>query len=89
MAGEISQAMNEIEHGLSTKLTAMLRRCNTGALANSANYETCNNGRKLTVVEKSLMSDKNYSWKGSPNAGLVLTILALVSAIALLAVGFN
>ncbi|AFY67691.1 hypothetical protein GEI7407_3223 [Geitlerinema sp. PCC 7407] len=35
------------------------------------------------------MSDKNYSWKGSPNAGLVLTILALVSAIALFAAGFN
>jgi hypothetical protein len=33
--------------------------------------------------------DENYSWKGSPNAGLVLSILALVAAIALFAVGFN
>ena len=67
----------------------MLSRRNTSAIANSANYEKCNNGKKLTVVETSLMSDKNYSWKGSPNAGLVLTILALVSAIALFAAGFN
>jgi hypothetical protein len=35
------------------------------------------------------MSDKNYSWKGSPNAGLVLAILAGIGAIALVLFGFN
>jgi hypothetical protein len=34
------------------------------------------------------MEDKNYSWKGSPNAGVVLSILALVGAIIILASGF-
>lgn len=36
-----------------------------------------------------LPKDETYSWKGSPNAGLVLSILALIAAIALFAVGFN
>lgn len=35
------------------------------------------------------MSDKNYSWKGSPNAGVVLSILAGLGAIAVLFVGFT
>lgn len=35
------------------------------------------------------MKDKNYSWKGSPNAGLVLTILALAAAGLLFFAGFN
>ncbi len=35
------------------------------------------------------MADKNYSWKGSPNAGLVLTILAGLGAVAILVVGFS
>lgn len=35
------------------------------------------------------MKDKNYSWKGSPNAGLVLTILAGVGAVALVLAGFS
>jgi hypothetical protein len=34
------------------------------------------------------MDDKNYSWKGSPNAGAVLLVIALVGAIAVLVVGF-
>jgi hypothetical protein len=34
------------------------------------------------------MKDKNYSWKGSPNAGGVLSILAVVGAIAVFAMGF-
>jgi len=34
------------------------------------------------------MDDKDYSWKGSPNAGLVLTILAILGAVAVFAVGF-
>ncbi len=34
------------------------------------------------------MADKNYSWKGSPNAGLVLTILALLGGIGFIVVGF-
>lgn len=34
------------------------------------------------------MKDKNYSWKGSPNAGLVLTIVAGLGAVLVLAVGF-
>ncbi len=34
------------------------------------------------------MDNKNYSWKGSPNAGLVLTIVALVGAVAVFLVGF-
>lgn len=35
------------------------------------------------------MKDKNYSWQGSPNAGFVLSILALAAGVALLAAGFN
>ena len=35
------------------------------------------------------MSDKNYSFKGSPNAGLVLSILAVVGAILVLLTGFS
>ena len=35
------------------------------------------------------MKEKNYSWKGSPNAGIVLTILALFGAIGFIAVGFS
>ncbi len=35
------------------------------------------------------MDDKNYSWKGSPNAGLVLSILAVLGAIAVVMVGFT
>jgi hypothetical protein len=35
------------------------------------------------------MEDKNYSWKGSPNAGFVLAILALVCGVALVLAGFN
>jgi len=33
-------------------------------------------------------NNNNYSWRGSPNAGLVLTILAVVGGIAILALGF-
>lgn len=35
------------------------------------------------------MADKNYSWMGSPNAGLVLTILAGVGAVVLLLSAFS
>ncbi len=35
------------------------------------------------------MADKNYSWKGSPNAGLVLTILAGMGAILFIVLGFT
>lgn len=35
------------------------------------------------------MSDKNYSYKGSPNAGLVLSILAAIGALAVVVVGFS
>jgi hypothetical protein len=35
------------------------------------------------------MKDENYSYKGSPNAGLVLSILAVVGAILVFAVGFS
>jgi hypothetical protein len=35
------------------------------------------------------MSDQKYSWKGSPNAGLVLAVLAGVGAILLLLAGLN
>ena len=34
------------------------------------------------------MSDKNYSFKGSPNAGLVLSILAALGALAVVFAGF-
>jgi hypothetical protein len=34
------------------------------------------------------MAEKNYSWKGSPNAGKVLAILAAVAALALVLAGF-
>ena len=35
------------------------------------------------------MPDKNYSWKGSPNAGRVLAILALLAGVLLIAAGFS
>lgn len=35
------------------------------------------------------MNDKNYSWKGSPNAGLVLSLLAVVGAIVIILAGFS
>ncbi len=35
------------------------------------------------------MSEKNYSWKGSPNAGLVLTVLVLVLGVVIVLAGFN
>lgn len=35
------------------------------------------------------MADKNYSWKGSWNAGKVLLILAIVAAGLLFAAGFS
>ncbi|ASC74043.1 hypothetical protein XM38_050170 [Halomicronema hongdechloris C2206] len=35
------------------------------------------------------MPEKNYSWKGSWNAGLVLLILALVAGVLLIASGFS
>ena len=34
------------------------------------------------------MTEKNHSFKGSPNAGLVLSILAVVGALAVFVVGF-
>jgi hypothetical protein len=33
--------------------------------------------------------DKDYSWKGSPNAGLVLALLALVAGVFLILAGFS
>lgn len=35
-----------------------------------------------------MQDDKHYSWKGSPNAGSVLTILAIVGAVVVLLAGF-
>ena len=35
------------------------------------------------------MSDKDYSYKGSPNAGLVLSIVAVIGALAVVFVGFT
>ncbi len=35
------------------------------------------------------MPDQKYSWKGSPNAGQVLLILAVLGAIALVLAGFS
>lgn len=35
------------------------------------------------------MPEKNYSWKNSPNAGLVLAILALVCGLGLFVFGFS
>jgi hypothetical protein len=35
------------------------------------------------------MAEKNYSWKGSWNAGLVLSLLALVGAGFLILAGFG
>jgi len=36
-----------------------------------------------------MKEEKNYSWKGSPNAGLVLTVLAGVGALLILLSGFG
>ena len=35
------------------------------------------------------MPDENYSWRGSWNAGLVLTILAVAAGLAVILVGFT
>lgn len=35
------------------------------------------------------MPDQNYSWKGSPNAGRVLAILAVIGAVTLVLAGFS
>lgn len=35
------------------------------------------------------MADKNYSWKGSWNAGIVLLVLAGASAVLLVLSGFS
>ncbi len=35
------------------------------------------------------MKDKDYSFKGSPNAGLVLSILAVIGAMLVFFVGFS
>lgn len=35
------------------------------------------------------MNDKNYSWKGSWNAGQVLSILAVILGVAIVLVGFS
>ncbi|MFP4651678.1 MAG: hypothetical protein ACLFM4_04525 [Phormidium sp.] len=45
--------------------------------------------KAIDTLEDIIMADKNYSWKGSPNAGLVLTILAGLGAVAILFVGFS
>jgi hypothetical protein len=36
----------------------------------------------------STMTDKNYSWQGSPNAGVVLSIVAGLGALVVLLAGF-
>lgn len=33
--------------------------------------------------------EQNFSWKGSPNAGKVLAILAVVAGLALVIAGFS
>lgn len=38
--------------------------------------------------DKSPKKDKNYSWKGSPNAGLVLAVAAVVGGLLILLSGF-
>ena len=35
------------------------------------------------------MKEKNYSWKGSPNAGLVLTLAAAAAGIIIVVAGFG
>ena len=35
------------------------------------------------------MPEKNYSWKGSPNAGRVLVLLAVGAGILLVLAGFS
>jgi hypothetical protein len=35
------------------------------------------------------MPEKNYSWKGSPNAGFVLALLALACGVGLFLFGFS
>lgn len=36
-----------------------------------------------------MKDEKNYSWKGSPNAGIVLTILAVIGAVLILLPAFG
>jgi len=43
---------------------------------------------KSVTKGKEIMADKNYSWKGSPNAGKVLMIVAAVGAVAVFLAGF-
>ena len=50
----------------------------------------CNTISNLIKRSKGIVmkDDKNYSFKGSPNAGLVLSILAIIGAILVFSVGF-
>jgi hypothetical protein len=46
---------------------------------------------KINIYLPILMEDnqeKNYSWRGSPNAGLVLSILAGLGAVLVILAGF-
>ncbi len=40
------------------------------------------------MPEKPEKTEKNYSWKGSANAGRVLTLLAVVGGAVILLAGF-
>lgn len=43
----------------------------------------------LDDQEECTMKDKNFSWKGSPNAGVVLIILAGVGGLLVFLLGFS
>lgn len=40
------------------------------------------------MSEEPERTEKKYSWKGSPNAGRVLAILAAIGAVVILLAGF-
>ncbi|MFS8876927.1 hypothetical protein [Synechococcus sp. H55.11] len=42
----------------------------------------------MAVPEEPEKPEKSYSWKGSANAGRVLTILAVVGGVVILLAGF-
>ncbi len=36
-----------------------------------------------------MKKDENFSWKGSPNAGVVLSVLAVIGAAVVILAGFS
>lgn len=65
-----------------------IKRLASGETYNENSITKCNNTYR-SLTGSTSMKEKNYSFKGSPNAGLVLSILAVIGAVAVFLVGFS